>query len=416
MAGAVAALTLPLGAEAAARPLHPAAHVRLPATAEAAEPYVPQDSCDPTAKPGVIAFRDLMLATYKRGRDGGIVLACNSGGLSEHKEGRAWDWMLDAHVYADAYVATEAVDWLIAPGPHGEPGWNARRFGIMYIIWNRRIWGAYRASEGWRPYVGVSAHTDHVHFSFGWNGAMKRTSWWTGKVAPVDYGPCATFVGQLAPAYSRPRLTPCGPVTTAPVTDQIFAHRGDSGAHVLALQKALRIRPLSGFYGAETAVVVASWQRNHHLPATGVVDLRTAMAMGLVARPVPPFAKPGDDSSRVRAIQRILGIRPASGFYGTVTTHTVAVWQRNHHLPISGVITVQTAIAMGFLPRPAVPPFAKPGDHGSHVLLVQRVLHVRPVSGFYGEVTTRTVAAWQRRHHLHPTGIVDHVTFAAMHL
>jgi peptidoglycan hydrolase-like protein with peptidoglycan-binding domain len=77
---------------------------------------------------------------------------------------------------------------------------------------------------------------------------------------------------------------------------------------------------------------------------------------------------------------------------------------------------VQTAIAMGFLPRPAIPPFAKPGDHGSHVLLVQRVLHVRPASGFYGAVTTRAVAAWQRRHHLHPTGVVDRLTFHELHL
>ena len=36
-----------------------------------------------------------MLATYHRGSDGGIVRACAIGAPSEHKEGRAWDWMLD---------------------------------------------------------------------------------------------------------------------------------------------------------------------------------------------------------------------------------------------------------------------------------------------------------------------------------
>jgi hypothetical protein len=62
----------------------------------------------------------------------------------------------------------------------------ARRLGVMYIIHNRRIWGSYRAGEGWRPYVGANPHTDHVHFSFSWAGARKQTSYWDG--TPVTYG------------------------------------------------------------------------------------------------------------------------------------------------------------------------------------------------------------------------------------
>ena len=77
-----------------------------------------------------------MLATYKRGTDGGIVRACDEGGTSEHKEGRAWDWMLDVHNPQDAAVASAVLQFLLAPGPHGEPAWNARRLGIMYIIWD----------------------------------------------------------------------------------------------------------------------------------------------------------------------------------------------------------------------------------------------------------------------------------------
>src|SRR5207248_6920103 len=104
----------------------------------------------------------------------------------------------------DRSVATAALQWLLAAGPHGERAWNARRLGIMYVIWNGRIWGAYRAADGWRPYVGESEHTDHIHFSFSWAGAEKHTSWWTGHVAAVDYGPCRTTTGTPAPRY-RPR-------------------------------------------------------------------------------------------------------------------------------------------------------------------------------------------------------------------
>jgi hypothetical protein len=43
---------------------------------------------------------------------------------------------------------------------------NADRYGISYVIWNRRIWSKARASQGWRPYSGDSPHTDHVHLSF----------------------------------------------------------------------------------------------------------------------------------------------------------------------------------------------------------------------------------------------------------
>ena len=118
VAGVAAAVALtPLATASATMPV-PQPTVKLPATAEALAPYVPQDSCDPVAKPGVIAFRALMLATYKRGTDGGIVRACDDGGTSEHKEGRAWDWMLDVHDAGDAAVASGVLQFLLAPGPH----------------------------------------------------------------------------------------------------------------------------------------------------------------------------------------------------------------------------------------------------------------------------------------------------------
>ena len=57
--------------------------------------YQGQVSCDPVAKPGVLAARRLLLGKFGGG-SGGITRSCSSGGLSEHKEGRAWDWSLRA--------------------------------------------------------------------------------------------------------------------------------------------------------------------------------------------------------------------------------------------------------------------------------------------------------------------------------
>ncbi|MEU3254775.1 hypothetical protein [Streptomyces sp. NPDC006997] len=147
-------------------------------------PYEGQQGCDPTAKPGLLAFRDLVLAAYPDTRSLGIGRSCDAPGVSEHKEGRAWDWGVDVHT--QEHVADDLLNWLLATDRHGNPHALARRFGIMYMIWNRRIWESYRAQAGWTPYTGRSPHTDHVHFSFGWAGARKETTWWTepGLTAP----------------------------------------------------------------------------------------------------------------------------------------------------------------------------------------------------------------------------------------
>jgi hypothetical protein len=142
-----------------------------------------QTTCDPTTKPGVAAFRSMVMS-QRGGRDGGIVRNCGIGGRSEHKEGRAWDWMMNANDPAQKAVADQFVAELIATDAKGEVAALARRYGIYYIIWNQQIWLAYSASSGWRPYSGVSPHTDHVHFSFTWDGAMGRTSGFTGVAQP----------------------------------------------------------------------------------------------------------------------------------------------------------------------------------------------------------------------------------------
>ncbi|MGV8968743.1 MAG: DUF4214 domain-containing protein [Cellulomonas sp.] len=78
------------------------------------------------------------------------------------------------------------MNWLTAVGPDEQVGYNARRLGVMYIIWNRQIWNNSSASAGWRAYTGAVPHTDHVHISLSWAGAYMRSSWWTGVALPTE--------------------------------------------------------------------------------------------------------------------------------------------------------------------------------------------------------------------------------------
>lgn len=135
------------------------------------DPYAdwePQTICSPNEKTGVMAFRSWVMKGLG-GTDLGIVRECDIGGSSHHKEGRAWDWGPSDPGHADGFV-----DCLTRPDENGEPDALARRAGLRYVIWKRRIWVA--DGKGWRPYKGVSPHTDHVHFSFSWDGALAKTS------------------------------------------------------------------------------------------------------------------------------------------------------------------------------------------------------------------------------------------------
>jgi hypothetical protein len=89
----------------------------------------------------------------------------------------------------------------------------------MYVIWNKKIWSSYNASAGWRAYTGADPHTSHMHISLSWAGAQKKTSYWTGTVAPILKAPNA----------------PSSPVRTAPIEapakDLFTPPAGDSHDH-----------------------------------------------------------------------------------------------------------------------------------------------------------------------------------------
>lgn len=137
-----------------------------------------EEACDPSAKPGVLLFRQWVLDTWgeRPGSPQNIVRGCDSGGASGHKQGKAWDQMT-----TDIAQGQAVVDALLATDAVGNPHALARRAGIRYMIWNKQMWRAYpyagAPAGSWSPYTGgESAHTDHVHYSFSTDGADGLTS------------------------------------------------------------------------------------------------------------------------------------------------------------------------------------------------------------------------------------------------
>jgi len=239
----------------------------LPAALDARPPYEPQVSCDPRSSPGVAAFAALMTARYQTGAKGDY-RSCQ-GDTSEHYESRALDWMLNVNNPTQKAIANSVTAWLSANN-----GAMARRFGINYMIWNKRIWGVYAPTQGWAPYTGSVPHTDHVHFSFSWDGAMKRTSWWTGRATSVaDLGPCRVYAGQFAPLYSGIRTGRCPALRVAPVSAYQVAVLGQTSAQIAVAQRLLGVSADRQF-GPVTFWRLLSWQRGR-VPVNGVLDKAT---------------------------------------------------------------------------------------------------------------------------------------------
>ena len=267
------------GAVSAAGVPVPGTPTTLPAGIEAFQPYVGQNTCDPVAKPGVRAFSTLLLNTYTDTTSLGIVRDCGIGGQSEHKEGRAFDWgvsVTNAHQVAEVNAV---LSWLLAPDAKGDKAARLRRLGIMYMIWNRQIWKSYQADKGWQAYVGESAHTDHVHFSFGWNGAKQVTSWWSGKVAPIDYGPS----GRLP---ITPKRLPANLLVLATYGARVLQQGSTDQAATKVVQQALAIT-VDGDFGPNTALAVKDFQTTQKIIADGVVDNNDWLA--LFPKPHVPF-------------------------------------------------------------------------------------------------------------------------------
>lgn len=442
---AVLAGALAPAASAVPNPVSPA---KAPATVEVLSPYIPQVSCDPTAKPGVLAFYNQMIATYSSGRSLGIVQSCSvvntPGGVSEHKEGRALDWGLRVDTPSEKVVADQFLAWAIAKGPDGQVGYNARRLGINYMIFNKRIWGTYNTAAGWRPYNGVSPHTDHIHISFAWNGALKKTSWWTGKAAGVDYGPCQQISGLWAPKYSGVNPSPCAPA--APITSLTGSPvlvQGSTGVYVTLMQKYLGVTA-DGAFGPMTKSALVAFQKGKGLPQTGSTDVNTWKALrggasggGAVVKPTPapPVPKPAPKPAPKPPVASTVGYvtykvvagdtltRISVKYKTTVTALKSLNGLKSDMIQIGQVLKVTKTTVVAMKPPVKVSALTKykslvlkVGSRGTAVKAVQAAVGV-PVKdrdGVFGPQTRSYVIKFQKAKKVKQSGVVDAATWKAL--
>jgi peptidoglycan hydrolase-like protein with peptidoglycan-binding domain len=364
----------------------PAVPSGLPAGIEDLAGYVKQNSCDPVPKPGVLALGRLLSATYP-GTGYLVERDCGSDPIaSEHVDGRALDWLVSARSAPQKAQADAFLGWLFDTDSAGRAFAFARRLGVMYIIWNDRIWGAWDPLDGWSPYSTCAAHPEasadtvchrnRMHLSLSWDGAMARDSFWSRTVAAPDYGPCRPRDLNWAPPYTTPNHTSCPgyPAVTAPSgADATLAALvrfsgatvgpGASGPVVSAVQRGLGVTT-DGEYGPFTADAVTAFQRQHALTPSGAMDAATWRAL--------------------------------------LAVHLFAVPLEQTPAPVPGTALNRYAATV-----------LRYGDRGPAVLALQKALKVTR-SGWFGPLTRAAVVALQVQARLRPTGIVDAATWRAL--
>jgi hypothetical protein len=152
--------------------------------------YEPATACRRVAQPGTVLLGRWIVHGYG-GRFGSTVRPCG-GSRSEHHEGRAFDWTVDVRRPADRARVRRLFADLFATDAAGNRHARARRMGIMYVIWNDRIWSAWNGFRA-EPYLSSSCptlrrcsrtlrHQDHLHVSISRAGAAGLTSWYVPRM------------------------------------------------------------------------------------------------------------------------------------------------------------------------------------------------------------------------------------------
>ncbi len=298
----VAAVLVPAPSAGAATLPVPRTPSGLPSSIESMGYYVGQSSCDPHVKAGTRKLATLLATTYTSygATSWASAYACGTdGSQSEHYEGRAIDWMVSVRNPKQYAAGMAAIAWLLATDSHGNKFAMARRLGVMYIIYNNRMWGAWDGR--WEEYNNCqhlpsrsndnACHRTHMHLSLTWDGATGHTSFWTKKPAAVDFGPCRPADLNWAWSWGSVNPTPCRDYATVHAAKGASAVKkslvtwsgaraqsGSSGPVVTALQKALHVTA-SGSFGSATAAAVRSFQARHHLAVNGIVTPATWRAL-----------------------------------------------------------------------------------------------------------------------------------------
>ncbi|MFV0306515.1 MAG: hypothetical protein ACK5OX_02085 [Desertimonas sp.] len=108
---------------------------------------------------------------------------------SNHAAGRALDIMVGTTGGGYNQARGNAIaDWLLAPDADGNQNANARRLGVMQILWNDKCWNAdgdrgVASAVDMRP-CGIG-HFDHVHIDMNLPGADDNVSFWGATPEPA---------------------------------------------------------------------------------------------------------------------------------------------------------------------------------------------------------------------------------------
>lgn len=138
----------------------------------------------------------------------------------------------------------------------------------------------------------------------------------------------------------------------------------------------------------------------------------SATLAGTIAAKYPTI-RYGSTGPAVERLQRMLHVRPVSGWFGPVTRKAVRAFEKRHGLVVNGIVGLPTwrVVLRVHVTRY---PTLRYDSSGAAVERLQRMLKVRPVSGWFGPVTRSTVIRFQKRHHLAGTGVVGWRTWRAV--
>lgn len=267
--------------------------------------YEPENTCSPTEKVGAKKLRKLLRRTYGSSISSYTVRPCTASD-SGHEEGRAVDWMTNKKVPEQKAMAKAFIKWLKATDSYGNTYAMARRLGVEYIIWNNRMWRTYDPGRGSTEYSDClhkkkkgkaayanACHRTHVHISLSWDGAYKRTSYFSGYVAcPAFYQQPTTTAATAGALVSLPRSrildtragtgTPTGPcrVRGGSHFDRSVLGQGGvpaSGVSAVVLHVYL--------VEADSATSLQAWPAGG-TPTPAVASATTGSANALVTVPV----------------------------------------------------------------------------------------------------------------------------------
>ena len=134
---------------------------------------------------------------------------------------------------------------------------------VKYVIWDRKIWAAAKAAQGWRKYTGKNPHTKHAHTSV----SSKKDEYDDAKPWTLGIEAAAEAAASLPPAkpaHQKLRL-------------------GDQGGDVFLLQTLLNQHgadlKVDGDFGPKTEKAVKAFQKKATLPVDGVVGPYTWEAL-----------------------------------------------------------------------------------------------------------------------------------------